>query len=172
MSESVGAMERGLGGEVHPPPVLVAYLAEAGVPYAFVNPGVPMPTVPLAAAAIGVPPEQIIKSLVWQAADGVLAVVIASGPTKVDRKKIAAATGRQGWKMASPEVALAATGFATGGTPPIGPGYGARFAVLIDRAVFVQPIIYGGGGHEALLLRLAPADIQRLTGAEIHDLSA
>jgi prolyl-tRNA editing enzyme YbaK/EbsC (Cys-tRNA(Pro) deacylase) len=157
--------------DIHPPSALVTYLDDAGVTYAFVDPGVPMPTVPLAAAAIGVPPERIIKSLVWQAADGALAVVIASGPSKVDRKQIAAVTGRPGWKMAPPDVALAATGFATGGTPPVGPGYGVRFAVLVDRAVFAQAVVYGGGGHEALLLRLAPAEIQRLTHAEIHDLS-
>jgi Cys-tRNA(Pro)/Cys-tRNA(Cys) deacylase len=89
----------------------------------------------------------------------------------VDRKKIAFATGRQGWKMAAPDTALGATGFATGGTPPVGPGYGTRFGVLIDRATLIQPVVYGGGGHEALLLRLTPGDIQRLTRAEIHDLS-
>src|SRR5690349_3471350 len=132
---------------VSPPPALVAYLAAAGISYAFVIPGVPMPTVPLAAVAIGVVPEQIIKTLVWQAADGALAVVIASGPARVDRKKIAAATGKPGWKMAAPDIALAATGFATGGTPPVGPGYGEAFSVLMDRAVFVQPVVYGGGGH-------------------------
>ena len=61
--------------------------------------------------------------------------------------------------MAAPAVALAATGFATGGTPPVGPGYGAAFPVLMDAAVLEQSVVYGGGGHEAILLRLTPGDI-------------
>ncbi len=154
-----------------PPPALVAYLDAAGIRYEFVIPGVPMPTVPLAAAAIGVAPDEILKSLVWQAADGALAVVIAAGPARLDRRRIAGATGRASWKMAAPDIALAATGFATGGTPPVGPGYGEAFPVLMDTGIFTRRIVYGGGGHEAILLRLAPGDIQRLTGARIHELT-
>src|SRR5947209_8209572 len=131
---------------ITPPLALTTFLAAAGVSYPFVIPGVPMPTVPLAAAAIGVRPVQIIKSLVWQAADGALAVVIVAGLARVDRKKLAAATDKTGWKMAAPDVALATTGFATGGTPPVGPGYGTAFPVLMDAAVFTQPVVYGGGG--------------------------
>ena len=45
---------------------LRAYLTEHGVVARIVSPGVPMPTVPLAAAAIGVHESQIIKSVLFQ----------------------------------------------------------------------------------------------------------
>lgn len=154
------------------PPELVAYLEAQAVPHNVVVPGVPMPSVKKAAKVIGTEPAAIIKSLVWQAADGSLALVIASGVAKVDPKKLAAATGKGGWALAPAAVAHAATGYAAGGVPPVGPGYGDRFPVLIDRIVMAQPVVFGGGGHEAVLLCLLPRDIQRLTHAEIHDLIA
>lgn len=154
------------------PAALVAYLEATGVQHNIVVPGVPMPTVQAAAKAISTEPAAIVKSLVWQAADGTLALVIASGAAKVDRKKLAAATGKTGWQLAPPDVVAAATGYAPGGVPPIGPGYGTRISVLIDRAVMTQPVVFGGGGDAAVLLCLIPRDIARLTGAEIHDLVA
>lgn len=168
------------------PPELVAYLEAHAVPHNVVVPDMPMPTttkvqttkvrtaktVKKAAQVIGADPAALVQSLLWCAANGDFALVIAGGMAKVDPQKLAAATSRAGWTLASPEIVREITGYAVGGVPPVGPGYGERFPVLIDRAVMTQPVVFGGGGHEAVLLCLLPRDIVRLTHAEIHDLSA
>ena len=64
---------------------LVAYLRERGVDTELLTPGVPMPTVPLAAAAIGVTEDQIIKSLLFRDSRGDLVLAIASGTARIDR---------------------------------------------------------------------------------------
>jgi len=163
------------------PPELVAYLEAHAVPHNIVVPDMPMPATTKArtvkmlkkvAQVIGTDPAAIVQSLLWCAADGAFALVIAGGMAKVDPQKLAAATGRVGWALASPALVREITGYVVGGVPPVGPGYGARFPVLIDRAVMTHPVVFSGGGHEAVLLCLLPRDIVRLTQAEVHDLSA
>jgi prolyl-tRNA editing enzyme YbaK/EbsC (Cys-tRNA(Pro) deacylase) len=38
--------------------------------------------------------------------------------------------------------------------------------VLLDRAVLAWEVIYGGGGDERTLLKIAPGELARVTGAE------
>lgn len=160
------------------PPELVAYLEAHAVPHNVVVPDVPLlpaktaKRVKEAARVIGTDPAALVQSLLWQAADGGFALVIVGGLAKVDLQKLAAATGKAGWALASPELVRETTGYAVGVVPPVGPGYGERFSVLIDRVAMAQPVVFGGGGHERVLLCLMPRDIVRLTGAAIHDLSA
>lgn len=157
--------------QVHAPPELVAYLEGHGVPHNIVVPEVPLPpSVKAAAKVIGTEPTAMVRSLVLQAADGAFILVIVGGTAKVDPKKLAVATGKVGWTLASPAVVREVTGYTAGSVPPVGPGYGERFPVLIDLTVMKQPVVFGDGGHKAVLLCLLPRDIQRLTGAEIHDL--
>lgn len=153
------------------PPELVAYLDAHALHHNIVVPGVPMPTVTKAAQAIGTDPASIVKSLLWQASDGSVALVIASGTAKIDPRKLAAATGHAEWTLAPPDMVQEVTGFAAGGVPPVGPGYGERFPVLIDAAVMAHPVVFGGGGHEGVLLAVLPAEIASLVGAEVHDLT-
>lgn len=153
------------------PPELAAYLDAHALHHNIVVPGVPMPTVKKAAQAIGTDPASIVTSLLWRAADGAVALVIAAGTAKVDARKLAVATGHEGWTLAPPDVVREVTGFAAGGVPPVGPGYGARFPVFIDAAVMAHPVVFGGGGHEGVLLAVLPNEIAHCTGAAIHDLT-
>jgi len=149
---------------------LAAYLAASGVDFEFVAPGVPMPTVPAAAAAIGVPESAILKTLLFQTNDGTCVAAVASGVTRLDRGKLAAVVGVPRLKLASPETVLQATGFPAGGVAPV--GHRTTFPVVVDAAVLDLTEAWGGGGDEALLLRIAPADIVRLTSAVVADLRA
>ena len=132
-----------------------------------VAPGVEMPTVDAAAAALNVPPERIFKSILFQAKDGACVMAVACGRARVDAKKLEALTGLAKLKLASPEVALAVTGYPAGGTPPI--GHRERFPVVVDTRVAAQPWGWAGGGRKELMVRIAPADIVRLTGAKVAE---
>lgn len=153
---------------VAPPQALVEFLRRAGIDHAFAAPGVPMPTVPLAAAAIGVADEAILKTIVFQSPDGACVAAIASGTGRIDRRKLASVAGFPSLKMASPDVVLRDTGFPAGGVSPV--GHAVSIPVVIDERVMLLGEAWGGGGDERLLLRLRPADIARLTGATVADI--
>jgi Cys-tRNA(Pro) deacylase len=153
---------------VAPPADLVAYLRGAGVDHEFVAPGAPMPTVSLAAAAIGVADDAILKTIVFQAPDGACVAAVASGTGRIDRRRLADAAGFPSLKMAPPDVVLRVTGYPAGGVAPVGHADPNR--VVIDERAMLLPEAWGGGGDERLLLRLRPADIRRLTGGRVADI--
>jgi prolyl-tRNA editing enzyme YbaK/EbsC (Cys-tRNA(Pro) deacylase) len=129
------------------------------------------PTVPAAAAALGVQPAQIVKSLLFLVRDAPV-LVIACGDTPVDRRALADrfGVGKKQIKLADAETVLMQTGYAVGGVPPFGHRLAAP--VLLDRAVGHWDLIYGGGGDDRTLLRVAPDELARITGAEWIDLGS
>ena len=147
------------------PPHLVAFLRRHGVDAEFVAPGVPMPTVATAAAAIGVPEEQILKTLLF-AADDRFVVAIANGSGRVNRALLARATGLVKPRAANPDIVAQVTGYPAGGVSPL--GLPDELPVIVDVGVARVPTAYGGGGREDLLLRLATADVIRLNNALVR----
>ncbi len=127
------------------------------------------PTVERAAEALGVTADRIIKSLVFQARDGECVLVIAAGTARVDPKKLTAVTGKDRWRLAPPDVVQAVTGYPAGGTPPV--GHATKLGVLMDAKAAALDVVYGGGGALDAMLRIRIADIRRLSGAEVHDLT-
>lgn len=148
-------------------PHLRAYLAQHGIEAEIRQPGLPMPTVPAAAAAIGVAEDQILKSLLFVDADGQAILVIANGVHRVDRAKLAAAAGLHKPRLADPATVLRLTGYPSGGVAPV--GHASALRVLVDQRTAQLPIAYGGAGAEDALVRISPAAILRLTGGEIAD---
>ena len=128
------------------------------------------PTVEDAARELGVAPEQIVKSLVFRIRDEPL-LVINNGLARVDRRKLAQylEVGRKWAKFASPEMALEITGVVVGSMPPF--GHRTRLRTLVDSAVSDQAVIFGGGGDLNAMMRLTPAELLRVTGAERVSLS-
>ena len=124
------------------------------------------PTVPAAARALGVAEDQIIKSLVFLV-DGQPALVIAYGTGRVDDRLIAGhyGVGRKRVKMARPDQALDITGYAVGSMPPF--GHQTRLRTIVDPGVTRQAQVFGGGGEINAMLRLAPGELLRVTGAEV-----
>ena len=160
----------GAGGAAVAPLDLPRVLKTLGLEAEIAAPGVPMPTVEAAAVAMRVAPERIFKSVLFQGADGTCVMAIACGLSRIDAKRLASLAGTGRLRLASPEVVLAITGYPAGGTPPV--GHRARFPVFVDTRVAAQDWGWAGGGREELLLRIAPADIVRLTGATVADLVA
>jgi prolyl-tRNA editing enzyme YbaK/EbsC (Cys-tRNA(Pro) deacylase) len=149
---------------------LPAYLASLGVDATLVRTDREIPTVDLAAAALGVPPAAIVKSIVFEHKLDPTRVCLAivPGDARVSRQKVSEALGVRQLKLASPETVLKATGYRAGGVPPVchlGP-----VSVALDRRVFEHSVVFGGGGDEWHMLRITPHDIQRLTGAVVADL--
>ncbi|MBN1220207.1 MAG: YbaK/EbsC family protein [Anaerolineae bacterium] len=127
-------------------------------------------TVPDAVRALGVEPEQIIKSLLFLV-KGEPILVINNGLAKVDQRKIATrlGVGKKQVKFANAEQALEITGYVVGSMPPF--GHRQKLRTFIDVAVTEFEVIFGGGGEIDAMLRLASAELVRATGAEVMDVS-
>ncbi len=128
-----------------------------------VTPGVPMPTVPLAATAIGCGNDQIIKTVVFSTPDGRAVIAIANGTGRISRHRLAEAAGVEKLRLADPAFVLERTGYPAGGVSPVAIR-DPDAMLIIDPAVLRQDVVFGGAGTEDDLLRLSTADLVRVTG--------
>ena len=83
-----------------------------------------------AAAAIGCDVAAIVKSLVFTTEDGSPVLVLTSGANRVDTDLAATALGVPALRRADADAVRAATGFAIGGTPPV--GHASALPVVVD----------------------------------------
>jgi len=122
-----------------------------------------------AAEASGVPLNEIVKSIVFVDQDTrpLLAVVLAD--TDVSRHKLERCSSLKSVRLASDVTAKAATGYPTGGIPPV--CHKKRIPVYIDKRVMQCDYVWCGGGARSKLVKLKSSDIARLTAAKICDLS-
>ncbi|MGI9005119.1 MAG: Cys-tRNA(Pro) deacylase [Streptosporangiaceae bacterium] len=123
---------------------------------------------PEAAAALGVPPEQVFKTLV-ASVDGQLTVAVVPVAGQLSLKALAEAAGGKRAEMAKPEEAARATGYVVGGISPI--AQRRRLPVLVDATALDWPTVYCSAGQRGLQVQLAPADLVRATGAVVAPLA-
>ncbi len=144
---------------------LANFLADNQIEAEIVHLQAETPTVAAAAAAVGVEPAQIIKSVLFLA-DGQPLLVIANGLSRIAWKTLADYVGvsRKRLKTAKAEQVLATTGYAAGAVPPF--GHLAPLRTIVDTAVYAQSLVYGGGGEINALMRLSTAELKRVVGTE------
>ena len=120
-----------------------------------------------AARAIGCDVAQIVKSLVFMAADGSPVLALTSGANRVDTDRLASIAGARSVRRANPEEARAATGFAVGGTPPFGHPDPVR--TFLDRDLLAHDEVWAAAGTPDAVFRTDPGELERVTSAEIAD---
>ncbi len=121
-----------------------------------------------AADALGIAVGQIAKSIIFRRkVDDTAVLVVASGDRRVDEKKVEAIVGKIG--RADADFVRAKTGFAIGGVSPV--AHATPPVTLIDRELGRFDEIWAAAGHPHGVFRLAPADLQRLTGAPVEDVT-
>ncbi len=143
------------------------YLANLRIDAELISLGKETTTAGMAAEALGVPNDVVIKSILFQTKNGALLLVVAQGTGRIDTKKLAQITGMDGWRLAKPDVVLEATGYPAGGTPPV--GLKQKIRMIVDARAAVLHEAYAGGGSHDVMLRIKPTDIIRINGAEVHD---
>ncbi|SCG56483.1 Cys-tRNA(Pro) deacylase [Micromonospora inositola] len=116
----------------------------------------------LVAAALGVPPERVFKSLVTEV-DGGLTVAVVPVTGELDLKALAAAVGGKRATMADRTVAERATGYVRGGISPL--GQRRRLPTVVDASALDHPTVYVSAGRRGLQLQLNPTDLIALTAA-------
>jgi prolyl-tRNA editing enzyme YbaK/EbsC (Cys-tRNA(Pro) deacylase) len=137
------------------------------------------PTVPAAAAVLGVETDQIIKTLLFvvewpetPSTKPTAVVVISHGERRVDRKQLAAHLGvsHHRIRFASAGVVLELLGYPAGGVPPL--GHKTALPVILDAAVVhaaaqVNDIFFGGGGDDRTMLRISLTELIRVVQPEV-----
>ncbi len=147
---------------------VAAWMAERGIAGELVRPGEPTPTVEAAASALGVTPEQVVKSLLFLV-DRDPYLVIVRGTARVDRTKLLHGVGGKKARIATREEVERITGFPVGGTPPF--AHRQALPVLIDQGVLSVEEIYAGGGSEDVMLRIRAADLREATRGRVVDVT-
>ena len=122
-------------------------------------------TVPLAAAAHGVEPGQIAKTLSLRIGDDVV-LVVTRGDARLDNRKAKAALGAKP-RMLGQEEVEALTGHPVGGVCPF--GLATPLKVYCDVSLKAFDIVVPAAGSTHSALRIAPARMAELTRAEWVD---
>lgn len=118
-----------------------------------------------AAQAIGCEVGQIVKSLVFKAKRSERPIlVIASGPNRVNEKKIEALIGEPLGK-ADADFVRQHTGFVIGGVPPL--GHSERLETYIDQDLLQYAEVWAAAGTPHAVFRLHPSDLEKMTGGTI-----
>jgi len=117
-----------------------------------------------AAAALGVDPERIFKTLV-ATVDGHLAVAIVPVAGELNLKALAAALGGRRAEMAEPAAAERATGYIVGGISPI--GQTRRLPTVLDVSATGFDTMFVSAGRRGLQVELAPGELARVTSATL-----
>jgi prolyl-tRNA editing enzyme YbaK/EbsC (Cys-tRNA(Pro) deacylase) len=156
-------------GNVLGPEDLKAFMAEHHIPGDIVHLEVPTLTVETAAEAVGVRPDQIVKSLLFKVGDTAV-LAITCGTTPVEKRVLASrfGVGRKKVKLADADTVLHVTGYLVGSVPPI--GHSQTVPALIDPGVLIHDEVYAGGGGGKVLVRLNPKDILKYARPEVIDL--
>ncbi len=115
-----------------------------------------------AAAALGVDPRQVFKTLLADV-DGALVVAVVPVDAQLDLKALAAAVAGKKAAMADPGAAERATGYVVGGISPL--GQRRRLTTVVDASASSLPTVLVSAGRRGVDVELAPADLVRLTAA-------
>jgi prolyl-tRNA editing enzyme YbaK/EbsC (Cys-tRNA(Pro) deacylase) len=142
-----------------------AFFAEKAPDIAVIESPISSATVALAAEAYGVEPGRIAKTLCLRVGDRVV-LIVTSGTSRMDNKKVKALFGGKPKMLGLAEVAEI-TGHEVGGVCPF--GLKAPLPVYCDVSLraFDQVVPAAGSTHSAV--RIAPSRIAELTSAEWVD---
>lgn len=123
-----------------------------------------------AARAMGVPPEQVFKTLcvLLDGRKTEMVLVSLAAPERVSMKKVAALLGAKSAEAAPLKELFALTGYRRGGCSPLGVAKKHRF--VLDEGAFSCGQIGISGGERGLQVWLSPEDLARLTGAVIGNI--
>ena len=118
---------------------------------------------PRVAEKIGMPPEQVFKTLVARGDRGGVLMACIPANTELDLKALAAASGNKKVELVAVKDVRPLTGYIRGGVSPIG---GKKpYPFYLDETAILFEVISVSAGVRGCQLVLAPDDLARITEA-------
>ena len=121
------------------------------------------------ARKIGMPAEQVFKTLLTEAPAGEHFFAVIPGDAELDLKKMAHAAGVKKIELASLKQVEPLTGYIRGGVTVLAAK--KPFPAFADETMELFDVISVSAGHRGLQLVLAPGDYLRATEAVVADLT-
>jgi Cys-tRNA(Pro) deacylase len=112
------------------------------------------------AKELGVPEHVIVKTIVMETEEKKPLVVLMHGDCEISAKQLARHIGVKSVTPCSPDTATRHTGYMVGGTSPF--GLRKPLPVYAEATLFELQELYINGGRRGLLVKLAPADLDRV----------
>jgi len=121
-----------------------------------------------AAAAIGMPPEQVFKTLVARGVKTGINVFCIPVCCELDLKKAAKAAGDKNMELVAVKELLGLTGYIRGGCSPV--GMKKKYPTYLDETCILWEEIAVSAGERGHQMVLSPDGLVYVTGAEIKEL--
>ena len=144
-----------------------AFFAEHAPDVAILEATTSTATVALAAAAHGIEPDRIAKTLSLRL-EGETILVVMSGESRLDNRKYKGRFGAKAKMLGADEV-LAATSHPVGGVCPFGLPQPLR--VYADVSLRAYDVVVPAAGDTHHAVKIAPERLVQLTGAEWVDVA-
>jgi Cys-tRNA(Pro)/Cys-tRNA(Cys) deacylase len=121
------------------------------------------------AKKIGMPLEQVFKTLLTKTSDGEHFFGVVPGDAELDLKKLAVAAGARRVELASLKEVEPLTGYIRGGVTVLAAK--KAFPAFVDETIELFDVISISAGQRGLQLLVAPADYLRATEATLADIT-
>jgi len=121
------------------------------------------------AAKIGLPAEQVFKTLVASGDRNGICVAVVPGDAELDLKALAAVSGNRKIQLVPVKDLQSLTGYIRGGVTAIATK--KNYPVYVDEVIELFDMISVSAGMRGLQILLAPADYLRITQAKLAALS-
>ena len=121
-----------------------------------------------AAAALGIDPDRMFKTLVTRGESRALYVFCIPVAEELDLRKCAAAAGEKKIEMIHVRELPGLTGYIRGGCSPV--GMKKKLPTFIDETAQLWESVFISAGRRGMQLRLDPVSLARYTGAAFADL--
>ncbi len=121
------------------------------------------------AAKIGLPPEQVFKTLVARGDRNGVCFAVIPGNGELDLKALAKATGDRKIELVPLKEVQPLTGYIRGGVTVLGAK--KAYPVFVDETIVLFDEISVSAGQRGLQIILAPEDYLRATAAQTSEIS-
>lgn len=121
------------------------------------------------AEKVGLPPEQVFKTLLVRGDRNGCAFVVIPGNMELDFKAVGKLTGDRKVEMVPLKEVTPLTGYIRGGVTVLGAK--KEFPVYVDFTVELWDVISVSAGQRGIQLFVAPADYLRAVGATVGEIA-
>ena len=120
---------------------------------------------------LNLPPEIVFKTIVVTRAPQKPLLCVIPGNKEVDLKAVALVCGEKKVRLPTQNEAESLTGLQAGGISPLAL-INKGFVVFIDESARALAAIHVSGGQRGLNIKLAAADLQKLTNARFANIAS